>query len=229
MTHTANLPDVVRNALRAMGGKANIVQLARRLDLEAHGLAWELEHLEADEQIANVNGDWTLLDTVVDAVNAYSAGAPETSPATYTVTATTSAAGLFVQRVKRGSDMTPDDVVELVADVTGQSPERIAAYLLYRFNVGAETLRIPANTTVEGASACDITLDAVDLSMIRDDVTKIVVQHETVGSVKGTPRGHHGACDLEVFDLDGQQIALVVVYADGRVEALPGALAPAVD
>lgn len=144
MTHTAHFPDVIRTQLERMDGKASIVQLARALDLDAHGLAWELEHVGG---FVNVNGYWQV-STVVAEVQAY-------------------------------ATPYPDD------EAAGDVP----------------------------------------LSQVREDLERIVCQHPTVGTTRTTPRGHHGACDIDVFDFDGQQIALVTVYADGNVEALPVDLA----
>jgi hypothetical protein len=134
MTHTANFPDVILGELRRVGGKADTIALARGLNLDAHGLAWELERCAV---VVNVNGEWAP-NTVINAVLAYN-----------------------------GSG-------------TGDLP----------------------------------------VAEIRDDVARIVEQHPDTGSVHFTPRGSHGAGDFEVFDADGQQIALVTVYADGKVKAL---------
>jgi hypothetical protein len=68
----------------------------------------------------------------------------------------------------------------------------------------------------------------VSLDTLRDDITRIVQQHETVGSVQTTPRGKRGACTMEVFGHDGQQIAVVTIGADGTVDALPVVLAEVV-
>lgn len=59
------------------------------------------------------------------------------------------------------------------------------------------------------------------LAVVRDDIARIVQQHPTVESVAVTPRGHDGACSMDIHGHDGDQIALVVVYADGQAEALP--------
>lgn len=58
------------------------------------------------------------------------------------------------------------------------------------------------------------------LATIREDLERIIHQHPTVDSASTTPRGFDGACDIEAFDFDGAQIALVTLDAKGHVEAL---------
>jgi hypothetical protein len=147
--YLANFREVIRAELFKMGGKADTVALARRLDLDAHGLAWELE--QANDAFVNVNGEW-MPNTVFAAVLAY---------------------------LDRGSNR--HSFVEL------------------------------------------------PVAQVRDDVERIVQQHADTGSVHFTPRGGHGAGDFEVFDAAGEQIALVSIYTDGRVEALPVVRAEIVD
>lgn len=143
MTHTAHFPDVIAGQLRMTAGKATSVHLARALNVELHGLEWELAKLDTVE---NVNGVWMLTDTVIGAVTAYAAAAHA------------------------------------------------------------------------GAASADAPLD---LATVAEDVKTLVLQHEQTGAASIIPRGHHGACDIEVFDYDHKPIAHVTVYADGRVEALP--------
>jgi hypothetical protein len=135
MTAIANFDAVILAELQRVGGQTDIVWLARSLNLDAHGLAWELERCDA---VVNINGKWAA-NTVVNAVLAYN-----------------------------------------------------------------------------GSGAGDL-----PVAEIRDDVAKIVQQHPGACTVHFTPRGGDGAGDFEVFDFDGRQFALVSVYADGRVEALP--------
>lgn len=75
---------------------------------------------------------------------------------------------------------------------------------------------IAAVLTYAGENVGDL-----DLETLRDDVEKIVHGHELVGAVHRIPRGHHGACDIEVYGYDDRLMALVVLDRDGNVHALP--------
>lgn len=137
---------------------------------------------------------------------------------TYTVHGVT-AGGLA--RTERGSGLAPEDAVVAAVTLTRQPTARVAAYLLAHRGADKRTVRIPANPSIDGTAACDLTIEAHDVGMVRDDVAKIIEGHEGVGYAHTTPRGHDGAADIDVFDHDGQPIAFVCVYADGRVEVLP--------
>jgi hypothetical protein len=56
---------------------------------------------------------------------------------------------------------------------------------------------------------------------VQADVVNIARTVADVGAVLTVPRGHNGACDIEVFDRANQPIAFVVVDHRGHVEALP--------
>jgi hypothetical protein len=153
------------------------------------------------------------------------ATAPQTSPvhttlADYAAPTYTLHAGDFATRTERATGLSADDVVTATVALTGQPAERVAAFLLYRRYADERTLRIPAAPT-DGAEACYITRDELDVATVREDVAKLIEGHEGVGASRTIPRGHNGAADIEVFDLDGQQIAFVTIYADGNVEVLP--------
>lgn len=70
-----------------------------------------------------------------------------------------------------------------------------------------------------------VAVGVVPLAQLRDDVEKIIQGHPTVDSARTTPRGHDGACDLDVFDSDGESIALVTIDADGTILACPAVAA----
>jgi len=79
------------------------------------------------------------------------------------------------------------------------------------------------SVSIVGSVAAYADREPTDLPLdrIREDIERIVHGHRAIGAVMTTPRGHHGACDIAIYDYDDEQIALVVIYRDGRVEVLP--------